>query len=56
MEIEVGCGGKNCTCCTKGPPAQMKKIDRKRSRHLTKKIELKQLLEEIEDLFEAKLI
>lgn len=30
---KIGCGGKNCTCCTKAPPAELKKWQRKRERH-----------------------
>jgi hypothetical protein len=34
----VGCGGKWCTCCTKAPPAEMKKWERKAARRKGKRI------------------
>ena len=35
----VGCGGKWCTCCTKAPPSEMKKWERKAARRNGKKLE-----------------
>lgn len=35
----VGCGGKWCTCCTKVPPSEMKRWERKAARRKGKKFE-----------------
>lgn len=39
-KTNVGCGGKWCTCCTKGTPAEMKKWERRDLRRQGKNFDI----------------